>query len=179
MAAQRRRGKGQEGAEVAEPDLMPMMNLILLLIAALITGAVSQKVNNITAKAPKLSGGGRASSQQQPEDDKPKLNLTIFMVEGGYNLSMFGKTYKAPKENPEAKAFIPKRDENGEDIYDVDALRKKLLEVKEKNPEEEQVTLLAHDDAVYSSVIATMDAIRLTDDKKPMFPAVAFGAGIF
>ncbi|MEM7495267.1 MAG: biopolymer transporter ExbD [Myxococcota bacterium] len=179
MAREKRRGGRQGDSKIPEPDLLPIMNIILVLILAMLTMAAFVPLGVITTKAPKLSGGGRASSQQQPQDDKPKLSLTIFMVQEGYNLSMFGKTYKAPKDNPEAKAFIPKRDENGEQVYDFEALRKKLVEVKEKNPEEEQVTVLAHDDALYSSVISTMDAIRLTDDKKPMFPMVAFGAGIF
>ena len=177
MAAERRRGKQRGESKISEPDLLPIMNIILVLILAMLTMAAFVPLGVITTKAPKL--GGRRASSQQSQDDKPKLSLTIFMVQDGYNLSMFGKTYKAPKDSPEAKAFIPKREEGDEQVYDFEALRKKLAEVKEKNPQEEQVTVLAHDDALYSSVISTMDAIRLTDDKKPMFPMVAFGAGIF
>ncbi|MEM7402427.1 MAG: biopolymer transporter ExbD [Myxococcota bacterium] len=185
MAAARRKGKQQHAEhEVSEPDLLPIMNIIFMLILVLISIAAFLPLGVITTQAPKL-GGASLASGQPPKDNKPPLNLAIFVVKEGFNLRMFGKVYKTPEGQPDAKAYIPVLGgEDGEPKYDFDALHKKLTEVKEENPKEEQLTIMAYDDFTYNKVIRVMDVSRMMqsktgDGKVPMFPIVAFGAGIF
>ncbi|MEM7588978.1 MAG: biopolymer transporter ExbD [Myxococcota bacterium] len=186
MAAERRKGKqGREELQVSEPDLLPIMNIIFMLILVLISIAAFLPLGVITTQAPKLSGGAAASSQP-PKDEKPPLGLTIFAVKEGFNLRMFGKLYKAPEGQPDAKALIPVKaveGQEGDTEHDFEALHQKLLEIKKKNPQEEQLIIMGHDDFPYSDVIRTMDASRMMESdeggKVPLFPMVVLGAGIF
>ena len=61
--------------EVPEPNLVPVMNLVMLLIPFLLMASAFFEVAIINVSAPKVASG--PSSDDTPKDDKPKLNLTV------------------------------------------------------------------------------------------------------
>jgi len=74
--------------EVEEPNLVPVMNLVMLLIPFLLMASAFFEVAIINVSAPKVASG--PSSDDTPKDDKPKLNLTVVISDGGFKICAFG-----------------------------------------------------------------------------------------
>lgn len=182
--ARERRSRGDEPCP--EPDILPLMNLTLMLILALITMASILPLGLISTEAQKLSRGGAGGA---PPPEKEPLNLIIFVTESGFNLSIQGvvKMGEADPGNPGRKLpLIPKIVlPNGESDYNYADLQARLIKIKEeKDPQENAVTITADPEVIFDYVIKVMDGIRFKpklredQDLEPLFPKVSFAAGI-
>lgn len=173
----RRRGGIGEGP--GEPDLTPIMNLTFMLILALLTLSSLLPLGLISVQAPQISGGGGGGGTPPP-DDEPKLNLTIFVTNKGYNLAASGATLDGSSDTPPrpGEPLLPKVQQGGQDGYDTQGLNRKLIEVKKNFPREQSVIITADEDVIYEDIVKTMDAARESADGRELFPAVAFSAGI-
>jgi hypothetical protein len=91
-------------------------------------------------------------------NDKP-LGLSILLVDDGFSV----KTTSGPV------AKVPRGD--------YVQLKRVVTELKSTADfkDENSVTLSASPEIRYEALIATMDAVRMTDDGKELFPDVAFG----
>ncbi len=178
MANRRSKGNAGDDGGVEEPDLVPMMNLNFVLIAALLSMTVNVNLGLISVQAPSLGGGG-GSAAEKPEDKKPKLNLTIFITNKGYDIAASGATLNGATDGRPGEALIPmKPNDKGEMDYNYESLNKKLLEIKKNFPLEDNVIITADPRVIYERVVETMDAARESGDGEELFPAVAFSAGI-
>ena len=97
----------------------------------------------------------RPPSTKPGRDAKP-LDLAILVHDGGFSVKSHGGTV----------ADIPRGD--------YAALRRCVTELK-STADDKSITLTASLDVRYESLIATMDAVRTSDDGKDLFPDVAFG----
>lgn len=176
----RRRGGIGEGP--GEPDLTPIMNLTFMLILALLTLSSVVPLGLITVQAPQIGGGGPGPDDvEDPEDKKPKLNLTIFVTRKGFNLAASGATLDGSSDQPPrpGEPLFPKiKDDKGVEVYDFQALHRKLIDIKKSFDREQSVIITADEDVIYEDIVKTMDAARETGDGRELFPAVAFSAGI-
>jgi biopolymer transport protein ExbD len=183
--ARERRLRGDEPCP--EPDILPLMNLTLMLILALITMASVLPLGFISTEAQKLARGGAGGPP--PGTEKVPLNLIVFITESGFNLSIQGtvKMGEADPKNPGRKLpLIPKITlANGESDYNYQDLQARLIKIKEeKDPKEESVTITADPEVIFDYVIKVMDAIRfkprIEEEAKleNLFPHVSFAAGI-
>lgn len=179
MAERRKLRSG--GESVPEPDLLPLMNIIFMLILALITMSAMLPLGFLSSNAQKLAGGGALAMPEQKEEKQP-LNLIVFITESGFNISVRGnlKIGESDPKDPKKKLpFIPKIiDASGTPVYDYATLKAKLEEIKDLDKEEEKMTLTADPEVIFDVVVQTMDWTRFTKEKKAMFPAVSFAAGI-
>ena len=153
--------------EAGELNLVPYMDIVTNIIIFLLASVVNQvALGNINVASPTIqSGGGPSDQDQQPE--KPPLNLTITVGATGYIVGASGGVLPN----------IPKL-ANGQ--YDYKTLTTKLQEIKSNpdNAEETKATFNADANIPYDIVIATLDAMRQTDEGKVLFPDVNFAAGI-
>lgn len=115
-----------------EPNIAPMMNLMVILIPLLLSSSEFVKMGAIELKLPESSQGGGGGSE---EKNKAKLNLGIVITKKGFDLyHYFKKTAKEGEEESEEVAKqkkpveIPKK--NGK--YDFVALNAQLAKVKKK-----------------------------------------------
>ena len=79
-------------ADVAELNLLPILNMIVVLIPLLLTSAEWVKLGLLETRLPPQAaggGGGMATEQEQP---LPKLSLLVALDEGGTAVSIFGAT---------------------------------------------------------------------------------------
>jgi biopolymer transport protein ExbD len=177
MAKERRARAGSE--PFPEPDMLPLMNIILMLILAMITMAALLPLGLLSSEAQRLSSGGFAA--EKVEEKKP-LNLTVFMTESGFNISVYGevKMGEIDPSKPDRKlpliANIPGPD--GKPEYNYQALQEKLTEFKKLDKDEESVTLTADPEVIFDAVVKTMDAARFDAEKQILFPRVSFAAGL-
>lgn len=174
----RRRGGIGEGP--GEPDLTPIMNLTFMLILALLTLSSVVPLGLISVQAPQIGGGGGGGGAS-PEDDQPKLNLTIFVTRKGFNLAASGATLDGASDQPPrpGEPLFPRtKDDKGVETYDFPALNRKLIDIKKSFPREQNVIITADEDVSYEDIVRTMDASRESADGQELFPGVAFSAGI-
>lgn len=152
-----------------EPDLMPIMNICLMLILAVISMSAFLPLGFISAESPSLSNaaGGKASS-------KPVLSLTVFVNQNGFDLSVNGKLRKGKGKS----AYIAKISKGSEKVYDYIKLNAVLSGIKGKHPKDLSIFLSADPNVPYEDIVRTMDASRRKKDGSLLFPNVAFVAGI-
>lgn len=181
------RERGSRGSEpFPEPDMLPLMNIILMLILALITMASLLPLGLLSSEAQKLSRGGAPSSDFA---DKSPLNLIVFVTEAGFNFTTYGEAKMGaadPKNVKNKLALIPSIPQpDGSLAFDYAALQAKLVEFKKAdtakfNRDEQSMTITADSEIKFDVIIQVMDAARYYGDetKAVLFPKVSFAAGL-
>lgn len=156
--------------EAGELNLVPYMDIVTNIIIFLLASVVNQvALGNVNVTVPTLSSGGGAASDDQPE--KKPLNLTVSVGATGFTVAASGGVLPV----------IPKIGGPTGQQYDYKSLTAKLLEIKNsttENKEETKANFNADANIAYDIVVATLDAMRTTEDGKILFPDVAFAAGI-
>ncbi|MBD3242337.1 MAG: hypothetical protein GF331_17225 [Chitinivibrionales bacterium] len=116
-----------------EPNIAPMMNLMVILIPLLLTSAEFVKIGAIELKLPEASQGGGGGDDN--EQEQAKLNLGVVITSKGFNLFHYYKSQEEKnnkrsraQESEEPGAEIPKKG----DEYDFGALNEQLAEVKRR-----------------------------------------------
>lgn len=176
MARERRRSAEEP---FPEPDTLPLMNIILMLILALITMSALLPLGFLSSESQRLSKGPGAAPEK--EEKKP-LNLIVFITEGGFNVSVYGavKMGEADPANPARKLpLVPNIIRaSGEPVPNYQALQEKLSEFKKLDAAEQSMTITADPKIRFEEIIHTMDWSRFDKDKNILFPKVSFAAGI-
>jgi biopolymer transport protein TolR len=153
--------------EAGELNLVPYMDIVTNIIIFLLASIVNQvALGNINVSSPTIQSGPGDSSDNTPPD-KPPLNLTITVGASGYVVAASGGVLPAIPKLPTGQ-------------YDYKTLTTKLKEIKSNpdNAEETKATFNADAMIPYDVVIATLDAMRQSEDGKLLFPDVNFAAGI-
>jgi len=149
--------RSSHSEESVEPNLTPIMNLMVVLIPLLLTSAQFIKLGILELNLPPSVGPGSALVDM-PKEDERKLDLGITITEQGFILS---SSMAILKGEDNQGVSIPKK-EDGE--YDYEKLNKKLMLIKtrvEKNfPDTDKVVIMAESDVIYQILVSTMDAAR-------------------
>ena len=164
--------------EPLEVNVLPMMNLMVVLIPLLLSTATSIKLGVIELNLPQAIGGP-ATTADVPTEVERSLDLTVSITSEGFYISSAG----AILQGTEAQGpTIPK---TAEGEYDYEALSKKLFEVKQRivarNQDTKKIILQAEADIGYQILVSTMDASRsITIDavSSELFPVVSISAGV-
>jgi biopolymer transport protein ExbD len=155
--------KKEKEADV-EPNLIPIMNIMFLMIPALLLAMEVAKLASITVSPPKFAAQSEEKDQKK-KDEKP-LNLKIFIMDDGYRVSASGQQAgaEAGKSADSSRPTIPLKKPGAPtedyDRYDYAALEAKASEYKRLFPHETIVTISAENGIPFQSVVATMDALR-------------------
>jgi biopolymer transport protein TolR len=153
--------------EAGELNLVPYMDIVTNIIIFLLASVVNQvALGNINVSSPTIQAGGGAASDEPPPE-KPPLNLTITVGATGYVIAASGGVLPAIPKLPTGQ-------------YDYKTLTTKLKEIKTNpdNADETKATFNADAMIPYDIVIATLDAMRQSEEGKILFPDVNFAAGI-
>lgn len=166
--------------ELGEPNITPMMNLMVVLIPLLLTSAEFVKLGIIEMNLPPAAVGGKEQIQAQvPEENQKKLDLAVTITDRGYFISSSLAVLSGEREGEPTIPLV-------NDTYNFDELTVKLNEIKEKArgrfPDIEQIILMAEPTIDYQTIVSTMDAARykhINGRLEPLFPDVNLSAGIF
>ena len=156
----------EQEEEAGELNLVPYMDIVTNIIIFLLASVVNQvSLANINASLPSISAGGGAG--QNNPDEKPPLNLTVSVGASGFTIAASGGVLPIVAKLP-----------NGQ--YDYKTLTTKLKEIKSApdNADETKATFNADANVPYDIVVATLDAMRTTEEGKVLFPDINFAAGI-
>jgi Biopolymer transport proteins len=119
--------RGGDEGEIADADVTPMLNLMVILIPVLLTSSEFVKVGTIELKLPEAAqtGGGGGGSNVA---EGAKLELGVVITSKGFNVFDYFKTEDKNQPVGEKQPDIPLV--NGS--YDFNALGAKLAEIKKK-----------------------------------------------
>jgi biopolymer transport protein TolR len=153
--------------EAGELNLVPYMDIVTNIIIFLLASMINQvSLANINVSVPSISGGA-GSSEDTPPPEKPPLNLTVSVGASGFTIAASGGVLPIVAKLP-----------NGQ--YDYKSLATKLKEIKSSpdNASETKANFSADANVPYDIVVATLDAMRMTEEGKILFPDISFAAGI-
>jgi biopolymer transport protein ExbD len=153
--------KKREDEEATEPNVLPVMNIMFLMIPALLLAMEIAKMAAITVSPPNFAVSAKTTPEPQP--DPKKLDFKIFIREDGFSIST--------AEQKEAAIALAKPGAPMADYerYDYVALEAKAKELKSRFGSETVVTLTAENHISMQVLTATMDAVRGSDCKTLSF----------
>jgi len=136
-------------------NLIPYMDLMVVLIPFLLTGVVFSKLAVLELKLPTAAAGPSAPEPKQPFSLIVTLQQDAVTVRGG-GLSVV----RLPRQNGQ---------------YDLAGLATTLRQIKSAYPQEKALILLSEPDIPYESLIAVMDACREGPASQELFPDISIG----
>lgn len=162
--------KFRRAQEPADVNLVPVMNLFVVLIPFLLLSAAFYHVSVIPTSLP--SQGATSGEAPEPNLKQVTVNLQVELERIVLSVS----NADLPPEELEALALeilrLP-------DAHDVQTLSRALAEVKRRYPESDTIVLLPGDGVVYLDVVLVIDAARELVEKQgekekrtPLFPVV-------
>ncbi len=161
-----------------EPNLTPVMNLMVVLIPLLLSSAQFIKIGVIDLNLPPAVGAAGAVTDAPKEAEK-KLDLAVTITDQGYFIS---SSFAILKEEQGDGPSIPVNDDSS---YNYAELSQKLLDLKRKAvnkfPDADRIVIQAEPEINYQILVSTMDAARaVTVENKvfTLFPEVSLAAGI-
>lgn len=131
--------------EAGELNVVPFLDIIVNVMMFVLATVAITFTSTADVKPP----------SNKPSRDTPS-NLSIVVVENGFSVKTSAGTV----------ANVPRGD------Y---AELKRVVSSLKTSPDDKSVTITASAGVRYESLVATMDAVRQTDDGKDLFPDVAFG----
>ncbi|MBK8014034.1 MAG: biopolymer transporter ExbD [Deltaproteobacteria bacterium] len=183
----RKRSGHVEEEEVGELNIVPYLDIIVnLIMFLLVVQATLVSLGLIDVTAPSYASLGPSDAQQNPEQQKKQLRLTVGIAREGFYIAASGGvlpgeteegsgeiTEEGVEKRPPTIPLLP--DGN----YNFAALKARLREIKDwianEHTELETTGLYVAAEATtpYEVVVKTLDASR-DDTRGDLFPAVAF-----
>jgi biopolymer transport protein ExbD len=181
-------GKPRVPEDTPPMNIMPLMNIIMLLIPFLIMSTEFIKLGVINVTAPKM---GSASTQSKPKEDlkKKPLNLTVSVTDKG--LTLITRNAKIPEGcdlsslNKPGEKKLPTIKKVGSK-YNFDSLTTCLDTIKKLSQDEKQIIIMAEPEIKFDVIVSIMDASRSSnkfpqnqkEGKEGLFPQVILSAGV-
>jgi len=167
--ADRRRQREEE----TELNLVPVMNMFLVLIPFLLMSASFYQINAINTSVPVRGGPPAASEAGKPQKKAHKLTIVFELKENRVNLSALCDTLST-----EALANLETSFTRGKaGAFSEGPIASYLTELKKKYPESDTVLLIPDADVSYNTIIQAMDCARKLK-KEVLFPNVVLSASL-
>lgn len=155
----------EEGGEL---NIVPFLDIIVNVLMFVLATVSVTFTATIDTNPPKAGGAGRAPTT-------PTLGLSILVVPDGFSIKARGGNVTAGCEGTGSGLAVPKAN----NAYDFVTLKKCVEKLKKASPDfadEMAVTLIPNPEIPYQTVVATMDAVRKSEQGEDLFPDVNFGA---
>jgi biopolymer transport protein TolR len=157
---------------LGELNVVPFLDIVVNLIMFLLVSTTTVlAVTEVDAQLPTQRTGSCATGCRAPEE---LLGLTLTLTGDGIVVSGRGGTLGPGCDGVVAGATtVPMRTTG----YDFRSLTACLTRVKQRFPDEHDVTVTANPTVPYESLVAVMDAAR-SDGSRSLFPDVHLAAGL-
>jgi biopolymer transport protein ExbB len=185
------KNRGSE-EDVADTDVTPMLNLMVMLIPFLLSSSEFVKIGAIELKLPESAQGAGGGGGGNSELQNQKLDVGIVITSKGFNLFSYfkGETANGQPNVPDIPLIKGEYDYTGLNAKLAEIKRKALIEVLKANvgpvpenanlyqlyhsfstrdlsatkvfPDHESIKIVAEEKMKYKTVVAVMDAARGT-----------------
>jgi len=170
--------RSSRSSEKIDPDIFPMMNLMVVLIPLLLSTASAVKLGVIELNLPQATGGPVAQTEV-PKEVTRSLDLTVSVADSGFYIS----TSRAILRGEEDRGPAIPLTVDGK--YNFDELSKRLYEIKRRivgsGNDTDKIIIQAEPQISYQTLVSTMDASRsivIENREYSLFPEVTLSAGV-
>lgn len=159
----RKKNRKRKDPGAAELNIMPfidifsMLNTFLLVSAAFINIGILEVQIPFFSNAPAEKSKPTRSLDIKVDVEKTKVTLTTL--------------FTLPPEDKQTFTYTP--DQKG-----LDDMHAKLLELRQKNPDGDKVTIYSDDDVKYSGLVDVVDTVKTLREKDPKFPVTDEKTGV-
>ena len=161
--------KRRNSEEDTELNMIPIMNIFLVIIPFLLTSVSFFHIKAINTSVPVMANSTESSAKQE----KIKLTVIVEMRPAELRMSVTSNEL-APEDFEEFKRVI-KAEASGS--YPLMELNSFLLSLKNNYPASDTLILVPDDTVVYETIIQAMDAARTANDN-PLFPNVVLSGSL-
>lgn len=166
MRFRRSRRCSQEDVDL---DMVPIMNMFLVLIPFLLMSASFFHLRAISTSVPVLSESEAAEQSQK----KIKVTVIVELKEESLQLSAVCDELDDSSLQGMSKVISKTRD----DAYPLESLSENLQRIKAAYPTSDTLVIIPDGDVVYDTIIQTMDVARnMSED--PLFPNVVISGKV-
>lgn len=156
-----------KSAEEIDVDMVPIMNMFLVLIPFLLMSASFLHMKAINTSVPVLAGDHNSANDIKVtvvvEIGKNSIDLSIIPDSQGYEeLSKWGTR-------------IPKREQ---EYYPLNKMAVYLQKIKEAYPVSDTLIIIPDESVIYETIIQTMDVARYSSEDIPLFPNVVLSGKV-
>lgn len=156
-----------------ELNILPVMNVFMILVPFLLLSSAFVQLTIVDTSLPARAKSS-TTAEETPPENKPKLNLTVFVTNDGLLLAGYGGVLEVQGETPAGQSepasnrfkIDMKEVAGGAKEYDWDAFRDNLKKVKEAFPQHYSIIILPDNEVKYSVIIKLMDVSREYVTKK-------------
>lgn len=148
-----------------EIDMVPIMNMFLVLIPFLLISSSFLHLKAINTSVPVQS----AASQVIEEEQKSEVKLTLLVSLETEQIDVEISADELSTANKQALAFKLPRLANGQ--YNFTEFTARVAQLKNQYPLSDTILLTPGDDIAYQDIVLTMDAGRGTTEQS-LFPHV-------
>ncbi len=166
------RRRNRQPAEEPSVDMVPIMNMFLVLIPFMLLSASFFHVRAINTSVPVLSSQAEEAKTADEFKKKVKIIVTVEIKEDSFYL--YGVSSEVDqKEMVGMEKTIAKIGNE----YPLTKFVEHLQKIKEKYPMSDTLIVIPREKIVYDIIIKTMDAARYAD-KKALFPKVVLSGKV-
>jgi biopolymer transport protein ExbD len=162
-------GKRKKSADDVEIDMVPIMNMFLVLIPFLLMSASFLHIKAINTSVPVLG----ESEQDPAQDPTAEVTMIVRILEKGLHLSAISESVDQAALN-NLEVTIKKK---ASDDYPLEEMTSLLKKIKKKYPASDTVLIIPDDIIVYDTIVRTMDAARYSDHSH-LFPNVVLSGKV-
>lgn len=161
--------KRREMEEDCEPNLVPIMNMFLVLIPFLLISASFYHIKAVNTSVPVL-----ASSSGEADEDKT-ISVTVIaeLKKDSLKLSAMSDKLTGDELN-QLKVEYPMENESS---YPLEKFSTHLQGIKNKYPKSDTLILIPNDKTDYNTIINAMDTARKIDEIT-LFPNVVLSGSV-
>lgn len=167
-----------------EPDIVPLMNLFLTIIPLLLYMLVIVQLALVALNFTPSGGGGGGGVQGPGGDGAEEKKIEIYIMDqDAPDRGLFpGFEIREPgQETHKIKVTAMKKfkDASGEEViqyvYDFQALNEALKQIRERNPNQTQISVSPYPSILYGPLIKTIDLCKHNSFTNVMYKPVGIG----
>ncbi len=155
--------------EDGEPNLVPVMNMFLVIIPFLLMSASFYQIKAVNTSIPVLASG----SENTGQDTSISLTVVAEIREESIKVSAMSDKL-TDKELEQFKSEYPVESASG---YPMDKFSSHLQDIKEKYPKSETLILIPDSSIDYETIIRAMDTARKAGEIT-LFPNVVLSGSV-
>jgi len=164
-----KRKKNRDEPDV-EVDMVPIMNMFLVLVPFLLMSASFLHIKAINTSVPVLG----SASKEKHVDPSLKTTVVLELNKTAMALSLNADTIE-PKEAAKWRRQFSKKDD---DAFPLELLADHLGQIKNAYPASDTLIIVPNGDVLYETIIQTMDVARYKDSETKLFPNVVISGKI-
>ncbi|RPJ82098.1 MAG: hypothetical protein EHJ94_02900 [Deltaproteobacteria bacterium] len=154
-----------------DPDMVPVMNLFLVLIPFLLMSASFFHLKAINTSVPVLSG----QNENMEEEAKKEIKLTVIVEIKEKQINVSALSGEVEVEM--LKGLERSIDRKNSDEQTMKALSDCLEKIKTGFPASDTVIIIPEENVIYETIIQTMDVARYYNES-PLFPKVVLSGKV-